>query len=124
MKSRFELSHAPEFREPGAELLAANPARHVPGLLSALPPGVSVTEVRRTAYVNFANDPCCALLLVGSDGVAYLALNELGPDAYGEVDQAGRALAGALGKPYRVGAPDSWPVPPRSLLARIFGYAA
>jgi hypothetical protein len=124
VNSRFELSHAPELRNPGAEALGAEPARYTPHVLADLPAGVSPADVRRVAYLNFAHDPCTALLLGASDGLDYLLLNELGPDAYGEVEHAGRALAEALGVPYEEGPPSHWPTLPRSWLARLFGYAA
>lgn len=118
------MIHAPEVREPGAEALHAHPRRYAGGFLRALPARVSPVEVTRVAYLNFANDPCSALLLRADDGLDYLMLNELGPDCHGEVDLAGRALADALGVPYAVGAPSHWPRRPAGFWARLFGYAA
>lgn len=124
VNSREALSHAPEVREPGAELLADHPERYVASFRGALPAGVSPLSIRRVAYLNFANDPCSALLLQADDGADYLMLNELGPDAHGEVERAGLALSHSLGVPYAVGAPEHWPRRGRGFLARLFGYAA
>lgn len=75
-------------------------------------------------YVNFANDPCVALLIESGDGHDYLVLNELGPDAHGEVAHAGGRLARELGVTYSESPPSHWSRATAGFWARLFGYAA
>ena len=118
-----ELRHAPELREPNAELLHAHPAHCAVNLKKELPEDVEPVEIRYVDFINHQHDNCTALLLHTSDGAVRLVLSELGTDPMREMYKAGKALAKFMNAQFAEGPPREWGAKKINFLLRIMGYA-